>query len=267
MFRPVVVEKIQKSARAGESHAAAGRLRQGIETRRLASTTLAEAGAADLAGARAAFLAADDQLSAVRARASALARESGEPGYKDFTGDTPTPDVNYVFPTFVTTRLPMGLVGLIIAAIFAAAMSSIAAELNSLATASVIDIYRRRSSRSRRMLTTRACRIATGLCCSPARRDVRGRAGAADRGRTASSLRICSACPCWHWSSAAPTATGLVGLLAGIARWRRCTPPGHERHSPGRIRLCRRGRDCRVGREEAIWARVASRGQGGKVPK
>ena len=40
-------------------------------------------------------------------------------------------------------RLPIGLVGLIIAAIFAAAMSSIAAELNSLATATVIDIYRR----------------------------------------------------------------------------------------------------------------------------
>jgi Na+/proline symporter len=37
----------------------------------------------------------------------------------------------------------VGLVGLMIAAIFAAAMSSIAAELNSLATATVIDIYRR----------------------------------------------------------------------------------------------------------------------------
>jgi Na+/proline symporter len=39
--------------------------------------------------------------------------------------------------------MPPGLVGLIIAAIFAAAMSSIAAELNSLATSTVIDIYRR----------------------------------------------------------------------------------------------------------------------------
>jgi len=51
--------------------------------------------------------------------------------------------VNYVFPTFITTRMPVGLVGLMIAAIFAAAMSSIAAELNSLATATVIDLYRR----------------------------------------------------------------------------------------------------------------------------
>ena len=52
-------------------------------------------------------------------------------------------DVNYVFPTFITTQLPPGLVGLLIAAIFAAAMSSCAAELNSLSTATVIDFYRR----------------------------------------------------------------------------------------------------------------------------
>ena len=39
--------------------------------------------------------------------------------------------------------MPIGLVGLMIAAIFAAAMSSDAAELNSLATATIIDFYRR----------------------------------------------------------------------------------------------------------------------------
>ena len=52
-------------------------------------------------------------------------------------------DVNYVFPTFVIQNMPMGIVGLIIAAILAAAMSSVAAELNSLSTASTIDFYRR----------------------------------------------------------------------------------------------------------------------------
>jgi SSS family transporter len=52
-------------------------------------------------------------------------------------------DVNYVFPTFVIANMPAGVIGLIIAAIFAAAMSSISAELNSLATATVIDFYRR----------------------------------------------------------------------------------------------------------------------------
>lgn len=52
-------------------------------------------------------------------------------------------DVNYVFPMFVLQNMPAGVIGLIIAAIFAAAMSSISAELNSLATASTIDFYKR----------------------------------------------------------------------------------------------------------------------------
>jgi len=52
-------------------------------------------------------------------------------------------DVNYVFPAFILEHMPIGVIGLLIAAIFAAAMSSIAAELNSLATATTIDFYRR----------------------------------------------------------------------------------------------------------------------------
>jgi Na+/proline symporter len=56
--------------------------------------------------------------------------------------------VNYVFPTFVTTRLPQGLVGLIIAAIFAAAMSATAGELSATATATVIDVYKRLLNKS-----------------------------------------------------------------------------------------------------------------------
>src|SRR5690606_28051130 len=44
---------------------------------------------------------------------------------------------------FVLEELPIGLAGLFIAGVMAAAMSSIAAELNALATASVIDFYRR----------------------------------------------------------------------------------------------------------------------------
>lgn len=59
------------------------------------------------------------------------------------TSDKNFNDVNYVFPTFVLQNMPMGVIGLIIAAIFAAAMSSIAAELNALATATTIDFYRR----------------------------------------------------------------------------------------------------------------------------
>jgi SSS family solute:Na+ symporter len=59
------------------------------------------------------------------------------------TGDLRYNDVNYVFPTFITTEMPVGLVGLMIAAIFAAAMSASAGELNALTTATIIDFYRR----------------------------------------------------------------------------------------------------------------------------
>jgi len=52
-------------------------------------------------------------------------------------------DTNFVFLTFVTQHLPMGLVGLVIAVIFGAAMSVISGEINSLATVSVVDVYRR----------------------------------------------------------------------------------------------------------------------------
>ena len=62
---------------------------------------------------------------------------------KEVSGDRTYNDVNFVFPTWVTTQLPIGLVGVVIAAIFAAAMSAVSAELASLSTATVIDFYRR----------------------------------------------------------------------------------------------------------------------------
>jgi SSS family solute:Na+ symporter len=52
-------------------------------------------------------------------------------------------DTNYVFLTFVTHYLPAGVVGLVIVIVFAATMSSASAEWNALATATVVDIYKR----------------------------------------------------------------------------------------------------------------------------
>ena len=84
---------------------------------------------------RAAFLASDARLKDIRSRAATVVKQT--------TGDERYSDVNYVFPTFITTHMPMGLVGLMIAAIFAAAMSASGGELNALATATIIDFYRR----------------------------------------------------------------------------------------------------------------------------
>ena len=54
-----------------------------------------------------------------------------------------TDDSDYVFITFVMQHLPFGLVGLLLAVIFSAAMSSTASELNALASCTTVDFYRR----------------------------------------------------------------------------------------------------------------------------
>ncbi len=55
----------------------------------------------------------------------------------------PHVDTNRVMPHFIVTELPVGLAGLIIAALFAAAMSSMDSGLNSISTAAIIDFHRR----------------------------------------------------------------------------------------------------------------------------
>lgn len=52
-------------------------------------------------------------------------------------------DADYVFLTFVMTRFPRGLVGLLLAVILCAAMSATASALNALGTTSVVDFYKR----------------------------------------------------------------------------------------------------------------------------
>jgi Na+/proline symporter len=52
-------------------------------------------------------------------------------------------DTNYIFPSYILAYLPRGLAGLVIAVIFAAAMSTLSGEFNSLATATMVDFYKR----------------------------------------------------------------------------------------------------------------------------
>ena len=81
------------------------------------------------------YLDTDKRLQMVRTEGMRLAA--------DQTRDKAYNDTNYIFLTFVMNYLPTGLVGFIMAAVFAAAMSSISSELNSLATVTVMDHYRR----------------------------------------------------------------------------------------------------------------------------
>jgi len=54
-----------------------------------------------------------------------------------------TEDDDYIFITFVMNYLPIGIIGLLLAVIFSAAMSSTSAELNALASTTTVDVYKR----------------------------------------------------------------------------------------------------------------------------
>lgn len=78
-----------------------------------------------------------------------------------------TNDNNYIFLSFVTSHFPTGLIGLLIACIFLASMGSTASGLNSLASTSVIDIYKRfinkNASDSGYLLATRLVTVFWGI--------------------------------------------------------------------------------------------------------
>ncbi len=90
--------------------------------------------AAREASARAAMVAASQRSRAIRAEAKA-ALAAADPHAK-------TEDSDYVFITFILTQLPRGAVGLLVAVMFAAALSSKAAELAALGTTTTIDFWR-----------------------------------------------------------------------------------------------------------------------------
>ena len=63
--------------------------------------------------------------------------------YKNFPLDQELVQTDRIFPIFIVQELPSGISGLIIAAIFAAAMSTLSSSLNSLSASSIHDFYRR----------------------------------------------------------------------------------------------------------------------------
>lgn len=110
------------------------------ENRRNAAIRFIEArGTTEDPAARADYIASNSAYLEKRSEAAEFVKETNE--------DDSFNDVNYVFPVFVIQNMPVGVIGLIIAAILAAAMSSVAAELNSLATASTMDFYKRHFNR------------------------------------------------------------------------------------------------------------------------
>ncbi|CAN5883613.1 hypothetical protein BH24BAC1_BH24BAC1_41280 [soil metagenome] len=85
---------------------------------------------------------AQEQVQAFTAESNALRAEAKELIRTAAPAAEPK-DTDYVFITFVMTYLPQGLIGLLLAVIFSAAMSSTSSELNALASTTVIDMYKR----------------------------------------------------------------------------------------------------------------------------
>ena len=140
LFNPAHVERVQSGGTAGAFTALQTEFDSAFQARRSAATRLAVARDTDdpaaSASATSGMREADAAVQAIRRRAADLVRAAGD--------STPT-DVNYIIPRFILQHLPIGLVGLLIVAIIMAATDTIAGELNSLSTATVIDFYKRRA--------------------------------------------------------------------------------------------------------------------------
>jgi Na+/proline symporter len=139
LFNRVHDREMRSGPQATEYRALENRFEGATASRSAAARVMTRAEAAgdgrSLEAATSEFKRQDAETRAARSEAIALVRKS--------TGDAAYSDVNYVFPTFITEHMPIGLPGLLVAAILAAAMSTISGELSALSTATVIDFYRR----------------------------------------------------------------------------------------------------------------------------
>jgi Na+/proline symporter len=139
LFSSAQTERLRSGTSAAEYATLETRFKTVYEDRRAAAMAYAGADDAGDEGAKTAaredFRSAQASLDAVRTTARDLARTT--------SGDAAFTDVNYIIPNFILTQLPIGLIGLLIVAIIMAATDTIAGELNSLSTATVIDFYKR----------------------------------------------------------------------------------------------------------------------------
>lgn len=136
-FKEASVDIVENSEYAGEFEAINNEYTQALEARREAAKALADESSADDQK-----VALAEQLKTADAKSVELRQRAKEVILK--ADDTlETKDSDYVFLTFIITYLPHGLIGLLIAVIFSAAMSSTSSELNALASTTSVDFYKR----------------------------------------------------------------------------------------------------------------------------
>ena len=136
-FNAPTLAAAKASPKGAKISALEARFAQTFEARRAAAMRYVdslEAGAED-PNAKTELQAADRALAEHKQQAMAMIKEA--------LPEAETKDGDYIFVSFVLQFLPSGLVGLLIAVILSAAMSSTASELNALGSTTVIDLYRR----------------------------------------------------------------------------------------------------------------------------
>jgi Na+/proline symporter len=143
-FNPLEAHKAATGPHAAEWQALETRHRALDERRRVEAQSFVEA---RRSGDSAAESRAAGALTSVRYQTQTIRDEA----VKVIAATDPaaqTNDTNYVFLSFVLHYLPVGLVGLVLAAIFAASMNASSSELNALASTTVVDVVRRIGSRA-----------------------------------------------------------------------------------------------------------------------
>ncbi|MDB4925592.1 sodium:solute symporter [Mucilaginibacter sp.] len=164
-FNQYEVKQVQQSPYAGQYKALEGKYTAAFEQRRAKANELITAidskNTGQIDQAQANLKLADKQVSSIRQDGIGLMKKNNEKADTD--------DTNYVFLNFVTHYLPRGLIGLLIAIVFLASMGSTASALNSLASTSVIDIYKRiihpGASDKNYLLASRLATVFWGLVC------------------------------------------------------------------------------------------------------
>jgi SSS family solute:Na+ symporter len=132
LWNPVEMAKLERSADPGQLEAVRRRYAAAQAAREATAAAWVRSRSAE---SQAAYQAAVADLGAARGDAVKMVeRVNGGARYND---------TNYIFPSYILAHLPRGLAGLVIAVIFAAAMSTLSGEFNSLATATMVDFYKR----------------------------------------------------------------------------------------------------------------------------
>ncbi|MFZ1375002.1 MAG: sodium:solute symporter [Geothrix sp.] len=132
-----------KQVLAGPDAAAYRALETKFAQARTAQSQKAEAYvSARHSGDAASMAAAKHQLSQSHAESEAIRREGVALIEKANPGTNPS-DTNYIFLAYVLSSLPVGLVGLVIAAVFSGSMSSMSGEISALGATTVVDLWRR----------------------------------------------------------------------------------------------------------------------------